>query len=195
LVLTLVLSIANSAVAYLFLVFSLSYGTAQLGLNRQFLLITVTVSAVLWLCTIPLWTSIADRRGRRGMFLWGSVALLVWAAAFFPLLNTKSTAVIVLALLGMGLIIPITHCVQGAIVADTFPANVRYSGSSLLLQLAALLGGGLAPLVSTAILNDTGTTTGVTAYITAVCAVSLLAALLAFRTVPVPRRADAPVAA
>ncbi|SFR04452.1 Major Facilitator Superfamily protein [Lentzea waywayandensis] len=195
LVLTLVLSIANSAVAYLFLVFSLSYGTAQLGLNRQFLLITVTASAVLWLGTIPLWTSIADRRGRRGMFLWGSVALLVWAAAFFPLLNTRSPAVIVVALLGMGLIIPITHCVQGAIVADTFPANVRYSGSSLLLQFAALLGGGLAPLISTAILNETGATTGVSAYITAVCALSLLAAVLAFRTAPVPTRIDAPVAA
>ncbi|MFJ5986899.1 MFS transporter [Lentzea sp. NPDC092896] len=195
LVLTLVLSIANSAVAYLFLVFSLSYGTAQLGLNRQFLLITVTVSAVLWLGTIPLWTSIADRRGRRGMFVWGSVALLVWAAAFFPLLNTKSPAVIVVALLGMGLIIPVTHCVQGAIVADTFPANVRYSGSSLLLQFAALLGGGLAPLISTAILNGTGATTGVSAYITAVCALSLLAAVLAFRTAPVPTRIDAPVSA
>ncbi|MFD4669781.1 MFS transporter [Lentzea sp. NPDC058450] len=195
LVLTLVLSIANSAVAYLFLVFSLSYGTAQLGLNRQFLLITVTIAAALWLFTIPVWTSIADRRGRRGMFLWGSVALLVWAAAFFPLLNTKSTAVIIVALVGMGLIIPITHCVQGAIVADTFPANVRYSGSSLLLQLAALLGGGLAPLVSTAILNETGATTGVSAYITAVCALSLLAAVLAFRTSPVPRRVDAPVTA
>ncbi|MGI5498847.1 MFS transporter [Lentzea sp. CA-135723] len=193
LVLILVLSIANSAVAYLFLVFSLSYGTAQLGLNRQFLLITVTIAAALWFLTIPLWTSIADRRGRRGMFLWGSVALLVWAAAFFPLLNTKSTAVIVVALVGMGLIIPITHCVQGAIVADTFPANVRYSGSSLLLQLAALLGGGLAPLVSTAILNETGATTGVSAYITAVCALSLLAAVLAFRTSPV--RSAAPVAA
>ncbi|WP_394618522.1 MFS transporter [Lentzea sp. JNUCC 0626] len=195
LVLTLVLSIANSAVAYLFLVFSLSYGTAQLGLNRQFLLITVTIAAALWFFTIPVWTSIADRRGRRGMFVWGSVALLVWAAAFFPLLNTKSTAVIVLALVGMGLIIPITHCVQGAIVADTFPANVRYSGSSLLLQLAALLGGGLAPLVSTAILNETGATTGVSAYITAVCALSLLAAVLAFRTSPAARRVDAPVTA
>ncbi|GLY47588.1 MFS transporter [Lentzea sp. NBRC 102530] len=192
---TLVLSIANSAVAYLFLVFSLSYGTAQLGLNRQFLLITVTVAAALWFLTIPVWTSIADRRGRRGMFVWGSVALLVWAAAFFPLLNTKNTAVIVLALVGMGLIIPVTHCVQGAIVADTFSANVRYSGSSLLLQLAALLGGGLAPLVSTAILNETGATTGVSAYITAVCALSLLAAVLAFRTSPVSRRVDAPVTA
>ncbi|MFC0104907.1 MFS transporter [Kibdelosporangium aridum] len=189
LVLTLLLSIANSAVAYLFLVFSLSYGTAQLGLNRQFLLITVTVASVLWFATIPLWTSMADRRGRRGMFLWGSVALLVWAAAFFPLLNTKSTAVVVIALVGMGLIIPITHCVQGAIVADTFPAHVRYSGSSLLLQLAALLGGGLAPVISTAILNSSGGTGGVTLYISGICLMSLLAAVAVFRLAPVAPKA------
>ncbi|MEV4316803.1 MFS transporter [Actinocrispum sp. NPDC049592] len=177
LLLTLLAVIANSAVAYLFMVFSLSYGTTKLGLDRQFLVLTVTGSAVLWFFGIPLWTRLADRSGRRTMFLVGSVALLVWAAVFFPLLDTKNTAVVVLAMVGMGLIVPVTHSVQGAIVADTFPANVRYSGSSLLLQLGSLLGGGLAPLISTAI----GTSSGITTYIALVCAVSLVSAVGLFR--------------
>jgi MFS family permease len=195
LVLTLLVGVANSAVAYVFLVFSLSYGTTQLGLDRQFLLLTVTAASVLWFATIPLWTGVADSRGRRGMFILGSVALMAWAVAFFPLLNTKNTAVVVLALVGMGLIIPITHCVQGAIVADTFPANVRYSGSSLILQFGALLGGGLAPVVSTAILNSSGSSGGVTGYIAAICAVSLVAATALFRLNPAQDRPAGPAPA
>ncbi|MCE7003879.1 MHS family MFS transporter [Kibdelosporangium philippinense] len=189
LVLTLLLLIASSAVAYLFMVFSLSYGTTQLGLNRQFLVLTVTGASVLWFLTIPLWTWLADRNGRRGLFLWGSLVTVVWAAAYFPMINTGNTAVVVTAMLGMGIIISITHCLQGAIVADTFPAHVRYSGSSLLLQLAALLGGGLAPVISTAILTSTGGTAGVSVYIAGVCTVSLLAAIAVFRLNPLPAKA------
>jgi MFS family permease len=186
LVLTLLAIVANSAVAYLFMVFSLSYGTTHLGLGRQFLVLAVTGASVLWLVTIPLWTRVADRRGRRTMFVAGSLALTAWATLFFPLLNTRDDVVVLLALAGMGLIIPITHSVQGAIVADTFPANVRYSGSSLLLQFGALLGGGLAPLISTAVLNATGSSAGVTAYIVTVCGISLLASFALFRPRPVP---------
>lgn len=181
LLLTLVAVIANSATAYVFLVFSLSYGSSELGLDRQFLVLTITVSALFWFATIPFWTGVADRHGRRGMFLAGSVALMVWAAAFFPLIDTGDPVLVSVALLGMGLIIPVTHCVQGAIVADTFPANVRYSGSSLILQISALLGGGLAPVVATAILNSTGSSAGVTLYLAIVCGLSLVAAVAMFR--------------
>ena len=55
--------------------------------------------------------------------------ILLWCIVFFPLLNTENKMVAVIAFLGMGLIVPVTHCVQGSIIADTFPAKVRYSGS------------------------------------------------------------------
>lgn len=186
LLLTLLAVVANSAVAYVFLVFSLSYGTQQLGLDRQLLILGITGASVLWFVAIPFWTGVADRRGRRGMFIIGSAAILLWAVAFFPLLDTRNTVVVLVALVGMGLIIPVTHSVQGAIVADTFPANVRYSGSSLLLQLAALLGGGLAPVIATAIQSATGSSGGVTGYLAVVCGISLLGAIALFRLTPAP---------
>ncbi|MEU6481028.1 hypothetical protein ABZ858_29945 [Streptomyces sp. NPDC047017] len=39
-----------------------------------------------------------------------------------------------LVLAGMGVIIPATHCVQVATVADTIPVRVRYSGTSLITE-------------------------------------------------------------
>ncbi|EWM09978.1 major facilitator superfamily transporter [Kutzneria sp. 744] len=106
---TLLAVIANSAVAYVFLVFALSFGTQRLGYGQQFLVLGITGASVLWLAAIPFWTRFADRHGRRGMFLGGSVALLLWCAAFFPLLSTGNTAAALVALAGMGLIIPVTE--------------------------------------------------------------------------------------
>lgn len=175
---------ANSAVAYVFMVFTLSYGSQHLGYDKQFLIVSVTVAAALWFATIPVWTKIADRHGRRTMFIAGSAAILLWCVAFFPLLDTGNSALAVVALLGMGLIIPVTHCVQGSIIVDTFPVNVRYSGSSVILQGGAILGGGLAPMISTALLNSGGSSTGVTWYLVGICGVSLAGAVALFRLVP-----------
>ncbi|MFE2933734.1 MFS transporter [Streptomyces sp. NPDC059278] len=184
LALTLLAVVANSAVAYVFMVFTLSYGSQHLDYDKQFLIVSVTVAAALWFVTIPVWTKIADRHGRRTMFIAGSAAILVWCVAFFPLINTGNPALAVVALLGMGLIIPVTHCVQGSIIVDTFPVNVRYSGSSVILQGGAILGGGLAPMISTALLNSGGSSTGVTWYLVGICTVSLAGAVALFRLVP-----------
>ncbi|GGY94909.1 MFS transporter [Streptomyces nitrosporeus] len=194
--LTLLAVVANSAVAYVFMVFTLSYGTQHLGYDKQFLIVCVTVAAALWFLTIPVWTTIADRYGRRTMFVWGSVAVLAWCVAFFPMLDTGDSVLAVVALLGMGLIIPVTHSVQGSIIVDTFPVNVSYSGTSVILQSGAILGGGLAPMISTALLDAGGSSTGVTWYLAGICTVSLAGAVALFRLVPerapVPEPVPAP---
>eukprot|EP01133_Synstelium_polycarpum_P021209 gene21209-25482_t len=182
--LTLAACLANSAVAYAFMVFTLSYGTQHLGYDKQFLVLSVTAAAVLWFLSIPFWTKIADKYGRRHMFIGGSAAILLWCIVFFPLLNTENKMVAVIAFLGMGLIVPVTHCVQGSIIADTFPAKVRYSGSSLILQSGAILGGGLAPMIATALLDATGSSVGVTWYLAGVCTISLVGAIALFKIVP-----------
>ncbi|MFD5725031.1 MULTISPECIES: MFS transporter [unclassified Streptomyces] len=181
---TLLAVVANSAVAYVFMVFTLSYGTRHLGFDQQFLVLGVSGAAVLWFVSIPVWTRIADRKGRRTLFIGGSVAILLWCAVFFPLLDTGNRASALLALAGMGLIIPVTHCVQGAIIADTFPVRVRYSGTSLVLQIGAVLGGGLAPMISSALLGGGSSSTGVTWYLVGMCALSLVGAVALFRMVP-----------
>ncbi|MGW1228570.1 MFS transporter [Streptomyces sp. NPDC001478] len=184
LVVTLLAVVANSAVAYVFMVFTLSYGTKHLGFDQRFLVLGVSGAAVLWFLSIPVWTVVADRRGRRTLFIGGSVAILLWCAVFFPLLDTGDRLPALLALAGMGLIIPVTHCVQGAIIADTFPVRVRYSGTSLILQIGAVLGGGLAPMISSALLGSGGSSTGVTWYLVGMCALSLVGAVALFRMVP-----------
>lgn len=40
----------------------------------------MTGAAVLWCASIPVWTRLADRKGRRALFVGGSVAVLAWCA-------------------------------------------------------------------------------------------------------------------
>ncbi|WAM18977.1 MFS transporter [Rhodococcus sp. JS3073] len=181
---TLLAAIASGAIGYVFMVFSLSYGTQRLGYDRQFLVLCVTLAATVWCTLIPFWTTVADRYGRRSMFIAGSIALLVSGVAFLPLINTGNKALAVCAFVLMGLVMPITHSVQGAIIADTFPAHVRYSGSSLILQTGSILGGGLAPMIALVLLDASGSSAGVTAYVIAIGSVSLISAIVMFRMVP-----------
>ncbi|MEU3225627.1 MFS transporter [Streptomyces sp. NPDC006976] len=190
---TLFAAVASGAVGYVFMVFSLSYGTSTVGFDRQFLVLCVTAAAAVWCCLIPFWTTVADRFGRRRMFLAGSVALLVAGCAFLPLMDSGSRAVTLVAFLLMGLVMPITHSVQGAIIADTFPVHVRYSGSSIVMQTGAIIGGGLAPMIALALQDATGSSLGVTFYVALISLVSLVAAVFMFRMPPASFAEPAPL--
>src|SRR5262245_11498371 len=74
----------------------------------------------------------------------------------------------------MGVTLPISHSVGGIIVAEMFPASVRYSGTSLIVQPSVILGGALAPLIATALWTAGSTSMAVSCYIVAVCAVSTI---------------------
>lgn len=180
-------AIATSAVVYIFMVFTLTYGTKSLGFSRDFLLSGVIVSSVLWCLTMPLWGALADRVGTARVFLAGTAALVVWSAVYFPLLNTGHAAVVYVALLGMGLALPISHSVGGIIVAELFPPAVRYSGTSLIVQVSVILGGGLAPLIATALWTAGSSSLAVSVYAVGICALSLICTYVLFWRVPAMR--------
>lgn len=177
-------AIATSAVVYIFMVFTLTYGTKSLDFSRDFLLLGVIVASVLWCLTMPLWGALADRVGTAWVFLAGTAALLVWSAVYFPLLNTGNGAVVYVALLGMGLALPVSHSVGGIIVAELFPPAVRYSGTSLIVQVSVILGGGLAPLIATALWTAGSSSPAVSVYAVGICALSLICTYVLFWVVP-----------
>jgi MFS family permease len=64
---------------------------------------------------------------------------------------------------------------QAALIAESFPGRLRYSGASLGYQLSSLIAGGPAPLIAAALLSRYRSATPLTWFI-AVCAVISLAA-------------------
>ena len=116
------------------------------------------------------------------MFLWGAIASVACALAYFPLLQTGSAVIIILAFI---LITNTAHDAQYATEAsyfsEMFPTRIRYSGISISAQLGGVFAGAFAPLIATALLDVSGIWL-VTVYFTAMCSISAIAAYLSPET-------------
>ncbi|GAA3710902.1 MFS transporter [Nonomuraea antimicrobica] len=165
--------IGTNAIGYIFMVYVLSYTTQTLGLGRDDILLLVLIAAAVWLVTIPWAAAWSDRYGRRRVLLVGSAVLLLWAAVFFPLIDMGTTPAVLGALVGMGMALGLVYGPQAAMFAELFAVRLRYSGVSLGYQIGAVLGGGIAPTVATALFATGNGTWPITVYLTGVAALSL----------------------
>ncbi|WP_448612772.1 MFS transporter [Modestobacter sp. URMC 112] len=182
--------IATNGIAYVFMVFVLSYGTTELGFSRGTMLALLIASCPVWMVGMGLSAHLSDTLGRRRVYVPSTVALLVVSAVFFTLLDTASVPVMLVAMLALAFVLGCTVGPQSALFAELFPAHVRYSGASLGYQVGAILGGGIAPLLATWLYAEFGTTMAISAYFVAVSVVSLACTSVLLRR---PHEAEDPI--
>lgn len=152
---------------YMVLTYVLSYGTTEVGYSRTALLLIGIATCAVQLVLLPILAGVGDRSGTRRLVLLGAVLQGATAVFLFPLINTGNLA---LAAVGSVLaVIPtaLAFAVLPSILSDQFPARVRYTGISLAYQLGAIVGGGIAPIIATALLAATGTSTSIGLYMVA----------------------------
>jgi metabolite-proton symporter len=172
--------IGTDVAFYTFTAYVIVYVTADLNLPRSTALTAVLVASACQLVLIPLFGSMSDRYGRRPVYAAGAVSAAIWVFAFFPLLGTRSAAVIVLTTV----VALVTHAAmygpQAAFIAELFSTELRYSGASLGYQIAGVMGGGIAPIISIALVQAFHTPFAVSGYVL----VTLVLTLLALRLAP-----------
>jgi MFS family permease len=153
-ILSALLRTGQQAPFYIFITFVLTYGSATLGLDQGFMLNTTLVAAAISCFTVPFWGHVSDIVGRKRLYLIGAAVLAVYAFPYFSLLDTRSHGLVLLA---VALSLPlhdIQYGPQAALIAESFPSNLRYSGASLGYQLASITSGGPAPLIATFLLEN-----------------------------------------
>jgi MFS family permease len=165
-------SLGPSAVGYLFSVYLLSYGTTTIGLSRQTMLLLITIAAVCYLASTYASGRIAERTTPGAVFISASAVTVLAAFVCFLLFDTGSVPAVLAALLILTIPLGLTAGVQAIILSTAFSTNLRYTGSSLSYQLGSVLGGGLTPLLATAIHAGTGSSLAVAAYIAVLAIVS-----------------------
>ncbi|MGI4984278.1 MAG: MFS transporter [Janthinobacterium lividum] len=142
---------------YLVVAFALAYAANQLKIPRLDVLHAITAGAALSLFTMPFCGHLSDRIGQKRLFLIGLVIMCLFAAPFFAMLGTlNGTAVWWAMVLGVGVVFPILYAPESQLFASQFPAEIRYSGISLSVQIAGVLGGGIAPMIATYLLSVGG---------------------------------------
>ncbi len=152
---------------YIFVTFAIAYGTdyGGVGLSETEMLLAVLVSSATQIPGVFYFSHLSDRIGRRKIYMAGAILMAGWSFVVFPLMDTGSIPLIVLGLGVAQIIISMMYGPQAAMLAELFATEVRYSGASLGYQLGAIVGGGAAPIVATAILASTGETIGISIYI------------------------------
>jgi len=178
---------------YILIAFVVAYGSnpAGLGLSRNTMLQAVLIAAAVQIPATVAAAAYSDRHGRRGVYMAGAVLLGLWAFVLFPLIDTGSFLWITVAI-SVGLaFVGMMYGPQAALLAELFSTEVRYSGASLGYQIGAILGGALAPLIATALLERTGSTFGIAVYICLACVATLACVLLLAETHRCSLHADA----
>ena len=145
---------AENAWFYMASTFTLAYTTTQLGIARADILFATICGAAVIMVMTPLCGHLSDKVGQRNMFMFGLLILALYSYPFFMMLNTKDpiwvwTAIVV----AIGVVFPIMYAPQSQLFARQFPAEIRYSGISISVQFAGVLGGGLAPMIATKLLG------------------------------------------
>jgi MFS family permease len=145
------------AFGYIGIAYLINYGTATLGFSRiEVFAAGIFGNVVNGLCIIS-GGALSDRIGRKRVLLLVNAAGIPWALLLFPLLNTESTvaffigSAVTFAIAGHG------FGVAGSFLSEQFHTRYRYTAAGLSYSVAAIVGGGVPPLLAAAVIGSYGT--------------------------------------
>jgi MFS family permease len=174
------LRFAQNVLFYVYTVFVPGYGEKSLHYTRNAMLGAVLIAAVVGIFSVPFWSWLSDRAGRRPVYIAGALGSLLLAYPCFWLIQRGQTLVaiaIILAMIGHDMM----YGPMAAYFSELFGTRVRYSGASLIYQLTSVIAGGAAPFIATLLVARYGIWS-VAGYLVICCAITLVAAWLAPET-------------
>ena len=133
---------------YILIAFMLVYGVSDTNLSRADILTAILIASAIQIPVQFVFASYSDRHGRKGIFMLGAVLTALWAFAIFPLVDTGSFWLTVLAITGGLVFLAMMYGPQAAFFTELFTTEVRYSGATLGYQFGAIAGGAFAPSIA-----------------------------------------------
>lgn len=161
---------------YIVTAFALNYSTSHLGLPRDmFLNIGLMVGAISCV-SIPCFAWLADRYGRRRIYVTGALIGCACAVPFFMALDSRNIFLIFFFAIMLG---NIAHdmivSVQQPMFTELFGTAYRYSGAGVGYQVASVVGGGFTPFIAVLLVQFMdGSWHAVAAYLAIGCLLSAM---------------------
>ena len=168
------LVVALNVVNYTLLSYMPTYLKAEIGLSSDGALVVPLIGMLCMMLFLPFAGALSDRVGRRPMWWFSLIGLLVMAVPMYLLMGTGlGGAVIGFAVLGL-LYVPQLATISATFPA-MFPAHVRYCGMAIAYNVSTSMFGGTAPAANDWLIHQTGTNLVPAYYMMASCVVGMVA--------------------
>lgn len=185
-VLRVVLCAFIAAVSTVFGNLAIAYGVA-VGLAESITLWLVVVANIVALGTQPLFAMLADRIGRKPVFIYGAISSAVFMPFYMLSMTGDNTfLVFVLAVLTFSCGYAAANAVWPSFYGEMFSARVRFSGMAIGTQLGFLMAGFAPSIVAAFGGAQEGGWVPISIFTGIICIVVTLSALTAKETKDVP---------
>ncbi|MGC0362488.1 MFS family permease [Rhodococcus sp. 27YEA15] len=171
--------------SYIFQVFLGSYLITQLDVDSKVIPKILLIGALFACVAAVTFGTLSDTYGRRRMYLIATGFLLIFPVPAFLLLNTGN-----LFLIGLVIVLGFIFAAQGTVgvqasyFPELFGSRYRYAGVALGREFSSVFGGGIGPLVCSALITwASGSWWPVAVYMTFLMAISFVTTLKSPETV------------
>lgn len=137
---------------YLVTSFMISYGTGELGISTNVMLVATMVAAAFEVGILLVFGRVVERIGAARVTVIGGLASAVLSFPVFWMVDTTNTIAVVLGVtIGVGAL-SIPYAASGALLTQLFLPRLRYSGVAISSNTAGVVSG-FIPLSATALLG------------------------------------------
>jgi MFS family permease len=180
------LVVALNVVNYTLLTYMPTYLERSIGLSSSHSLVVPVIGMLSMMVFLPLCGHISDRVGRKPMWWFSLIGLLIAGVPMFLLMSVNMVgAVIGFAVLGL-LYVPQLSTISATFPA-MFPTQVRYAGFAIAYNVSTSLFGGTAPAINDWLVGETDNRLIPAFYMMAACVIGMLA------LIKVPETARCPI--
>ncbi|MDF2036411.1 fosfomycin efflux MFS transporter AbaF [Cytobacillus oceanisediminis] len=173
---------AENILYYMVVTFSISYLKLVVDKDTSQILLLMFGAHAIHFFFIPLMGHLSDVWGRKPIYLTGAILTAFWGFIGFPMMDTGNDWIIMSAITFGLFIQSMTYSPYSALMTELFPTHIRYTALSFCYQVAPILAGSLAPLISLSLLNKYNSSIPISIYLVISSIISIACIMLVKET-------------